>query len=159
MIHTLLGVQSILIVPEDDNSSIRPFHTLLCDFLTTKERSENFYIDPSLRHFLIASDCLKAMTAASWKEFFKHRSLEFISWGWSHHFLRAIQGGGDNFFSQNDTSMLNTLMEFVSHLFDSWLDSIIYQGKICQTAENLDTVISLLKVSRSHYPDCNVKII
>jgi hypothetical protein len=35
VIHALLGVQSILLVPEDDELPIRQFHTSLRDFLTT----------------------------------------------------------------------------------------------------------------------------
>jgi hypothetical protein len=36
---TLLGIQSVLIIPKDNNESVRLYHTSLRDFLTTRDRS------------------------------------------------------------------------------------------------------------------------
>ena len=61
IVHSLLGTQSILMIPEDDNQAIRPFHTSLPDFLKTESRCGKFFIDPSHLHLFIVIDCLAAM--------------------------------------------------------------------------------------------------
>ena len=152
IVHALLGVQSILIVPEDDNQPVRPFHTSLRDFLTTKVRSEDFFINPPTRHLSIASDCLTAMTSCNGDEIFESRALRFTARSWIKHFLCAIQeDGADNILcSQDGAVMINKLIDFLSLSFDSWLNSIIYQIKLEETTENLDKVISLLNASSRH---------
>lgn len=61
VIHALLGVHSILYVPKNDELRIQPFHRSLGDFLTTRARSNDLFIEPSIRHLSVASDCLKAI--------------------------------------------------------------------------------------------------
>jgi hypothetical protein len=129
VVHALLGVQSILIVPEDDDQPPRPFHTSLRDFLTTRARSGDFFINPSTRHLSIASDCLTAMTGCNGDEIFERGGLKFAARSWIHHLLCAIQEeGADNLLcSQDGAFMMNKLIDFVSWSFDSWLNSIIHQ--------------------------------
>jgi hypothetical protein len=150
VIHRLLGVQSILIIPEDDEQPIRPFHTSLRDFLTTETRSNNLCIDLPARHLSIASDCLIAMTVHGGNEFFESRGLRFASHNWIRHLLSAIQEeGSDNLlFPQQGALMMNKLMDFVSRSFDSWISSIIAQGGHHHNMEVLDSVLSMLKATR-----------
>ena len=58
ILHALRGLQSILIIPKDDDNHIQPIHTSLRDFLTSQERSNDLFIRPKERHFDIAIDCL-----------------------------------------------------------------------------------------------------
>jgi hypothetical protein len=148
VIHALLGVQSILIVPEDDEQPVRPFHTSLRDFLTTKSRSNDFFIDPATRHLLIVSDCLEAMTAHNGDEFWERGGLKFASRSWYHHLHSAIKedGGDQLLFSQYFAFMMNRLTEFVSQSFDLWIDSIIVQERIYHTSRIMDFLLSMLKV-------------
>jgi hypothetical protein len=156
VIQALLGVQSILIVPEDDDEPVRPFHTSLRDFLTTRARSGNFFINPSTRHLSIASDCLTAMTGFNGDEIFEREGLKFAARSWIHHLLCAIQeeDSDDLLCSQGGTFMMNKLTDFVSCSFDSWLNSIIRQVRFQQITEDLDKVISLLNASSHHLVHC-----
>jgi hypothetical protein len=43
----LAGCHSILVIPEDDGESVRPYHASLRDFLTNKERSQDLYYAPA----------------------------------------------------------------------------------------------------------------
>ena len=61
IVHAHLGTQSILMIPEDDNQAIRPFHASLPDFLKTESCSGKFFIDPPRRHLFILTDCLAVM--------------------------------------------------------------------------------------------------
>ena len=93
VVHALLGVQLFwtLIVPEDDKRRVRPFHTSLRDFLTTRDRSGDFFINPSTRHLSIASDCLTAMTSCNGDEIFESEGLRFTARSWIKHFRAPFQ--------------------------------------------------------------------
>jgi hypothetical protein len=116
-VHALLGVQSILIVPEDDVSPIRPFHTSLRDFLTTRARSHDLFINPSVRHLSIASDCLAVVVFYNGYNILEHKQLAWACRMWCHYLLYAIQeqGSDDSFFSQqNVNDFIEKLIDFAS---------------------------------------------
>lgn len=148
VVHALLGVQSILVVPEDNNHPVWPFHTSLRDFLTTEARSGDFFINPSTCHLSITSTCLEAMSNYSGNGFVRCQHLSFCQRRWYQHLWCAIKEGGDNIFSSEDgATMMNKLIAFVSQLFDNWLDSIIYH-EVCHGAMmDLDNIVLLLRVS------------
>jgi hypothetical protein len=70
-IHDLLGVQSIIKIPGDDNEPIMLYHTSLRDFLTLKSRSEQYFIDPPLQHLHLAIHCLKHLAENPSKTFLR----------------------------------------------------------------------------------------
>ena len=159
VVHAVLGVQSILIVPENDEQPVRPFHTSLRDFLTTKSRSNDLFIDPATRHLLIAFDCLEAMTVHSGDEFWERGGLKFASSNWHYHLLHALEeeGGDELLFLQHCAFMMKKLTDFVYRSFDSWIDSIIIQEAMYDTSEILDSVLSTLQVRSSQV--CNMETI
>jgi hypothetical protein len=53
VIHALQGVQSIIMVPKDDERPVRLFHTSLQDFLTTLAHSHDFFINPVTSHLVL----------------------------------------------------------------------------------------------------------
>jgi hypothetical protein len=147
VIHALLGVQSILIVPENDELPIRPFHTSLRDFLTTKARSNDLYINPPVRHLEIASDCLTVMVVHNGDDILTHKGLKFAGRSWIHHLLCAIQEeGGDNLLFSRHSAFMMKLTDFVSRSFDLWVNSILIQVSIEDTLKTLNSVVSTLKV-------------
>jgi NACHT domain len=155
VVHTLLGVQSILVVPEDDESPIRPFHTSLRDFLTTRARSNEFFINPPIRHILITFDCLAIMVIHSDDDFSENKGLNFACRSWSHHLLCAIQEeGGDNFLFSQYSTFMEKLIDFVSRAFDLWVNSIIAQYLVGYTLHTLDSVVLTLKVGCSFQLGC-----
>jgi hypothetical protein len=150
VIHALLGVQSILIVPEDDISPIRPFHTSLGDFLTTRARSHDLFINPSVRYLSIAYDCLAVMVVHNGHNILEHERLAWACRMWSRYLLDAIRkhGGDDSFFpQQNVNDFVEKLIDFASQSFDFWVDSIILECSIIETLETLNSVVSGLEAS------------
>ena len=144
VILALQGVQSILIIPENDEQPVRPFHTSLRDFLTTKTRSNNFFVNPLICHFSIVIDCLAVMIVHS-GDLFQDEGLKYASQSWCHHLLCAIEeeDSGNLFNSQDGAFMMNKLTEFVSQSFDSWIDSMIVQ----ETFHTANTLLSKLNGS------------
>jgi len=147
VVHALQGVQSILIVPEDDEHPVRLFHTSLRDFLTTKARSKDLFINNPTRHLSIATDCLAVMRVHSSDDFFEVRGLKYASRSWCHHLRCAIEeeGGDHHFNSQHGAFMMDELMGFATQSFDSWINSIIFQVDMLKTLRTLDSVLLKLK--------------
>jgi hypothetical protein len=146
VILAMEGFQSILLVPEDDKQPIRPFHTSLRDFLTAEARSGHLFIQPSIRHLSIATDCLAAMAVHMSDTFHECGGLEFAARSWCHHLTWAVrEEGGDNLLLSRDSDVLmNQLTLFISQSFDSWVDSIIVQVEIKYILDDINTLLQHL---------------
>jgi hypothetical protein len=161
VILALQGVQSIIMMPEDNEQPVWLFHTSLRDFLTTQAHSESFFINPVTCHLSAANDCLVVMSAHHGDMIYANQMLQYAARKWCHHLLFAIEeGSGGDFlfsqdgtflFSQDGTCMMNTLTGFVSQAFDPWINSIIMQVNMVDTLETLESV---LKVSLPEYQLC-----
>ncbi|EDR06905.1 uncharacterized protein LACBIDRAFT_299247 [Laccaria bicolor S238N-H82] len=92
VIHELLGVQSIIKIPGDDNEPIMLYHTSLRDFLTLKSRSEQYFIDPPLRHLHLAIHCLEHLAKYPSKDFFDAHVANYACYKWPHHILLGFEG-------------------------------------------------------------------
>ena len=55
----LRGCKSILRIPESNSETIAFFHASLHDFLTNKDRSLHFYVDPIAQHLSLLDDCFQ----------------------------------------------------------------------------------------------------
>ena len=60
----LRRLQSVLVIPQDDDRPILVFHPSFHDFLTARSRAGHFYVDVSTHHTNIARLCLKIITTA-----------------------------------------------------------------------------------------------
>jgi hypothetical protein len=142
VILAMQGFQSILFVPEDDKQPIQPFHTSLRDFLTTEARSAHLFIQPSIRHLSIATDCLAVMAVHMSDTFHECDGLEFAARSWCHHLKYTVQEeGSDNIPLSRDGDVLMKLTLFISQSFDSWVNSIIVQGRIGEILDDLNTFL------------------
>ena len=147
VIHALEGVQSIIMVPEDDEQPVQLFHTSLRDFLTTKARSEHLFMNPPICHLSTAGDCLVAMTAHTGDDIYEDGGLKFAAISWCYHMLSAInEDGGSNHLLFQNHAIINILTNFVSRSFDSWVNSIIFHVKAYDIFRTLDCLLSVLKV-------------
>ena len=59
----LTSVQSLLILEEDPNEPVKPFHKSFPDFITNPSRctDERFYISPKHLHLELVTNCLRVM--------------------------------------------------------------------------------------------------
>ena len=123
IVHSLKGLQSILIIPKDDDDPIQPIHTSLRDFLTSLERSNELYIHPKKRHFHIAIDCLQILGVASSDPFFdaKHSALHYACCEWISHLHSSMEGVSEILFD----SIIPVFMDFASNNFNVWVNTIL----------------------------------
>ena len=110
VIHELLGVQSIIKIPGDDDEPIMLYHTSLRDFLTLKSRSEQYFIDPPLQHLHVAINCLKHLAEYPSKDFFEGDVVNYACVNWPHHILLGFQKE-QLYVDETMMSSLETLIE------------------------------------------------
>src|SRR6202044_697459 len=95
IVQSLLGTQSILMIPGDDDQAIQLFHTSLRDFLISQPRSNKFFIDPATHHLSIAIDCLTIVTMPLQKGIFYDGVQAYACMNWCHHIYHGLINGGD----------------------------------------------------------------
>jgi len=124
---TLAGVQSILIIPDDVNTPIRLVHTSLRDFLVSKERSQEFFIDPPSRHLFIAHNCFKILANRVVKVFWDNPWEKYACRNWCYHLLNVLSSSKDNrsFDLQVWKPLIKLLTDFMSRSFDVWVNTIL----------------------------------
>jgi len=147
IVQTLLGVQSILMIPGDDNQSIQLFHTSLRDFLTSQPRSKQFFIDPPTRHFSITIDCLSIIAVRPEKGIFYGEVQKYACFNWCYHLHQILVNAGDHTFEPLlEGALLRRLKDFVSQSLDFWVNTILSDG-YKKHMDVLDSVILALVVS------------
>ena len=128
IVQTLAGLQSVLLIPERDDEPIRLFHTSLRDFLTSPERSRDFFI-PQVRHLWIAADCLRVLMKRPTDDIFYGDRDRYACLNWCHHLeAGATLGGRDLHRFLEEVPLVGTLKEFASKSKDVWLNTSLLEG-------------------------------
>jgi hypothetical protein len=147
IVQSVWGIQSILMIPGDDDEPIQLFHTSLRDFLVAPGRSSSFYINPPTRHLLIAIDCLKAMMTKP-KDIIFQGGQEYPCLNWCHHVVEGLkESGGDCLFDSSlGTSLTDCLADFASQALDIWVNTVVFEEGWRPLLDILDLGLSPLKV-------------
>jgi hypothetical protein len=131
VIHKLLAIQSIIKIPGHDDRPIMLYHTSLRDFLTTKSRSKQYFIDPPLQHLHLATQCLKHLAEYPSKNFFEGDVAKYACSNWPHHILLGFQQ------LYVDETMMNSLENLIDILLTSqgktWYNTILTIGDTRKT--------------------------
>jgi NACHT domain len=145
VLEPLLPLQSILMIPANDDKPVQLFHTSLRDYLTTRSRSGEFYVNPPARHFFIAVDCLKSVTGYTRDHIFEKEPQEYACANWCYHFRSSLATGGGNYVTDPSTGdfLISCLRSFS---FDSWVNTLIFNSKYDAIMNDLDALLSALKV-------------
>ena len=125
ILHALRGLQSILIIPEDDDNHIRPIHTSLRDFLTSRERSNDLFIHPKERHFDIAIDCLRIICVSNRGPYFDitgYSAQRYACCEWIFHLHGSMR------IEMLDDSLISFLIDFTSNNFNVWVNTVLLLG-------------------------------
>ncbi|TDL26582.1 hypothetical protein BD410DRAFT_783648 [Rickenella mellea] len=128
IVDELLQVQSIVRIPDDNSKPVQLMHTSLRDFLTTKQRSDIFFIDPPARHAAITVDCLMVIKEGSEPNPFWEGEVEmYACQNWYQHLFEGIE-------SILLDSLLGKLISSLENLqskltFDTWVNTSILQRR------------------------------
>jgi hypothetical protein len=147
VLSTLSGIHSIIMIPEDENKPVLPFHTSLRDFLTLKDRSGDFFVDPPLRHLFIMMDCLKVLTTPPVTSFFESEAQRYACGNWYHHLDSFFTEGGDtNLLNLNMSSLMNHLLTFMQLSLEPSVNTQIWNDKLKEMCDGLSSLLSHLRV-------------
>ncbi|KIK06025.1 hypothetical protein K443DRAFT_307421 [Laccaria amethystina LaAM-08-1] len=121
----LLGVQSIINVPGNDDELIMLYHTSLRDFLTIKSRSKEYFIDPPLQHFHLAIHCLKHLVEYPSKDFFEGDVANYAFFNWSHHIFSGLQMQGSRVDERIATSLVTLIKNLLTSQGKTWNNTML----------------------------------
>jgi len=125
VILELLGVQSIIKIPGDDDQPIMLYHTSLRDFLTLKARSEQYFIDPSLQHLHLAIHCLNHLAEYPSKDFFEGDVAKYACFNWPHHILLGFQRQELNVDETITTSLVTLIETLLTYQCKTWCNTLL----------------------------------
>ena len=157
MILTL--VQSLLILSEDPNCPVKPFHKSFPDFITDSSRCLNkrFYISPGALHYQLTINCLRLMNNTLEKNFLSlpdyalnlevndlpeminnHISpaLEYACRSWYIHLIKAKEG---------IPHIVDALCVFLHKKFLPWLEVISVLGAMREAVAASENLILWLQ--------------
>ena len=161
IIHDLLAVQSLLLIPGDDDQPIQLFHTSLRDFLTTQARSESYYINPSVQHALLAIDCLQCLTTDVEQNFFDTAGQRYACCHWPHHICLAFEEQRQDLSDINFNSLVNLVNLLMSKYIESWFNTILNCNKDTRKSvvQDLEAALSYFQVSLCYSECCSYHLI
>jgi hypothetical protein len=151
ILQALRGVQSILIIPEDDNQPILLFHPSLRDFLGSQSRSQNFFIDPTICHLSIAAACLTVLEVQPEHGNVYGGGKEYACLNWCYHLHEGLSGKEGNVLDIFPGSLVSCIVNITSPSRDCWINTIISGGGLPQTLDYLKRILQRLKVSASFH--------
>jgi hypothetical protein len=147
IVQALLGTQSILMIPGDDDQPIELFHTSLRDFLISQPHSNNFFIDPATHHFSIAIDCLTIIAMQPQDGIFYDGVQMYACMNWCHHIHHSLINGGHSILKSSlEASLTKALNDFAFQSFDFWVNTLLLEWHK-NTLDDLDLVLSIVTVS------------
>ena len=158
----LLSTHSLLIIQEDINHPVRPFHKSFPDFITDPARCVNqrFQVSPPDHHLELLLGCLELMDQALKKNMcslpetvknsevddLKERADQFITpalqyacKSWHRHLT--------NNHIAHTPRIISTLHQFLEKKFLCWLEVISVLGAVRNAVDALEIVGKLLEVS------------
>ena len=145
IVQTMMGLQSVLMIPGNNNQPIQLFHTSLRDFLTSPERSQVYCIHPEVRHLWIAANCLKVLTKQPTDDIFYGDRERYACLNWCHHVERGVTLVGKDLAGVlEEVRLVGIMKEFASNAMDVWLNTSLFEGK--GQLGSLRSAISKLKV-------------
>lgn len=148
ILQALLGVQSILMIPGDDNQHIRLFHTSLRDFLTKQSRSKHYFVDPPTQHLFIVTKCLDLIGVPPKDGLcFSGEAQEYACAYWCHHLEQAVTEGRDNLFNAlMSGSLMTYLTNLASQSFEFWFNTLLLGETLESGLDALGLMLLGLKV-------------
>jgi hypothetical protein len=138
IVHALLGIQSIIRVPEDNDQPVLLNHASLGDFLTDEQRSQGYFINPPIAHTSLAVNCLKLMTRDLRQDVWPKNVQNYACVNWCFH-LDAVAPSSE---------LASSLEDFIkSKSCEVWVNVVIYRSLTKNVLDILKVVILRLNAS------------
>jgi hypothetical protein len=141
----LCGCLSILLVPEDDEDYIRPYHASLQDFLTDSNRGRHRYLDPVKCNTSIVDGCIQLITSNSTSD---SASLCYAHWNLGHHLHLALSYAQDLDYIQSHLVLrVEQLLKCLLQQLKTWFCSLVNHVGVSQVRGDLDSLLKYAMAS------------
>lgn len=156
VVHTLIGIQSILQIPEDNNKPVRFLHASLGDFLGDRRRSSVYWINPPLRNMQIASDCLQLIASSlPGKDFSVSKVERYACYHWMDHMRIALNDADEGDIVSSvlrSPALMSHLTALISDSLVGWGNTLLRARSYLLTLKVLKDVTLKLEVSHQSFP-------
>ena len=140
----IFKIQSILVIPADNETPVDVVHTSLRDFSVSKERSGAIFVNTPENQLITAKRCLKVMSTDSGVVVLEGEAAIYAYRHWHSHLLLTLEDP-DSIDLQHD--LLAALNFFVAQSFKIWFNTIILNGVYDEIYAALTNTIQGAKVS------------
>jgi hypothetical protein len=142
----LRGCLSILLIPDDDDDYIRPYHTSLLDFLTNPGRWKEIFYNPAECNTAILRRCLNLIAADSKTG---ANTLRYAYQNWTHHIHMALSHAKDvKYIESNLEPVMKDFSTDMFRLFKRWMVSLDDHIQLNKVHTDLNSAIAYLAVGQ-----------
>ena len=121
----ILKIQSILIIPSDDDTPVDIVHTSLRDFSISPRRAGIFCAETPEHHLSIAEHCLNVMLANSGQVVFDKDPMIYAASFWHKHLLLTVNA--DSYGLRYD-SLVDSLEKFARQAAETWSNTFAFRA-------------------------------
>jgi hypothetical protein len=155
--EALSRLRSVVALPKksrDESQPVRIIHPSFADFLTSHERSQNFFLDPSKCHAETMFDCFKVMAHREYA--YNDASFQYGCRNWCYHlhYLLTHPGGNDYLNPKTFGTLQDYLSNFSSQLFESNPGATRELRELVLTMHEIDSDLksAIEKIQASPFP-------
>ncbi|KAJ7598448.1 hypothetical protein C8J56DRAFT_881081 [Mycena floridula] len=135
----LRGCLSILIVPDEPNQLIRPYHTSLQDFLTDPRRQQGQFFNLIPAHQQILDCSLDLITKGH-----EGPAREYAHQNWTYHLCGLLE---EEKLIHDFGSRIVDLLNYLAQDHKKWMQNLTHLGDVKRLMEDLEPAIQRLKVN------------
>jgi NACHT domain len=146
----LVELHSVLLIPDEDDGTVRTFHPSWHDFLVSADacRDSRFFIDPARQHSSLAIVCFERIQRSDADQSSQQElipgDLEYAARYWLSHVAHAELN--DNMF---------VLGRFNTEQVMTWLSVLSRLGRVADAIRELNCALAWLEVSTSFHSPPN----
>ncbi|TFK41748.1 hypothetical protein BDQ12DRAFT_678434 [Crucibulum laeve] len=146
VVNALVGVQSIILIPDDDRKPVLLCHTSLRDFFTSSARSGQFYTNAPPRHVSIVSGLLTVLEHPPHDNIFldKEDLGRYACRYWVYHLQVALDSGKDTLISFSKPATVRRLKEIERRFLDHWINTLIFHHWVTPILKDFEIIYSTL---------------
>jgi hypothetical protein len=140
----LRGCLSILLVPDDDDDYIRPYHASLQDFLIDSDRGGDRFLDPVKCNMSIVDGCIQLITS----NYTSRPSVGYAYWHWGHHLHLSLYYAKDLDHIQSSFGLrVEQLLKYLLEQQKTWFCSLLNDIEVKQVQRDFNSSLKCVMVS------------
>jgi hypothetical protein len=146
----LRGCLSVLVIPDDDEDYIRPYHASLRDLFADRDRAEVHFLDPLHYNLSIMDDCINLLRGSLAIDAQGREPVRYACRYWCHHLRLVISctSGVDHVESDVKRRIVEVVKALQSQWFKNWMIILGDRTEVESVHEDLRTVVTQFEVCR-----------